>query len=83
MPRLDGFRVLHRIRAEPESQDTPVVMLTGHASPEDVGLASHLGADCYLTKPVPLDDVAVITRRLIESRAASNSVAEGAGSLAA
>ena len=67
MPRLDGLRVLHRLREEPDSRNTPVVMLTAHAHPEDVRLATQLGADCYLTKPVPYDEVAFVAQRLLDA----------------
>src|SRR5688572_3781711 len=52
MPQMDGFCVLHRVRHEPRLRNTLVVMLTGHAHPEDISLATQLGVDCYLTKPV-------------------------------
>lgn len=68
MPHMDGFRVLHRVRVEPRLRDTPVVMLSGHAHPEDISLASQLGVDCYLTKPMDLEEVALIARRLLEAR---------------
>ena len=67
MPRLDGFRVLHRVREEREMRDTAIIMLTGLTHPEDVSLATHLGVDCYLTKPIPPDEVAVVVRRLLRA----------------
>lgn len=68
MPLLDGLRVLHRVRESDETQLTPVVMLTGQAHPEDVALAARLGVDCYLTKPVTMDEVAIVVKRLLEAR---------------
>src|SRR5436853_7593547 len=51
MPRLDGFRVLNRIRTDPDLRDTLVVMLTAMADLHDMVLGLDIGADCYLTKP--------------------------------
>ena len=48
MPRLDGFEVLGRIRAESR---VPVLMLTVRSSEEDQVRGLDLGADDYLTKP--------------------------------
>jgi DNA-binding response OmpR family regulator len=48
MPRLDGFEVCRRIRAE---SNTPVIMLTVRNEDADVVGALRLGADDYVTKP--------------------------------
>lgn len=49
MPRLDGFQVLKRIRAE--GNNVPVIMLTAKAEIDDKVLGLDSGADDYLTKP--------------------------------
>ncbi|MFN7971008.1 MAG: response regulator transcription factor [Acidobacteriota bacterium] len=48
MPRLDGFEVLRRIRAQSEA---PVMMLTVRSGEEDHVHGLDLGADDYLCKP--------------------------------
>jgi DNA-binding response OmpR family regulator len=68
MPRVDGFRVLSRIRADPALRDTLVVMLTAKAEPEEMALGLDIGADCYLTKPFRPTEVAALVRRLLETR---------------
>jgi two-component system, cell cycle response regulator len=65
MPHVDGFRVLHRIRQDPEVRDMLVVMLTGHDSPENVRLGLELGADYYLAKPVHPEELSALIRRLL------------------
>jgi chemotaxis protein histidine kinase CheA/CheY-like chemotaxis protein len=47
MPKMDGFEVLRRIRAESE---IPVVMLSLRAAPEDQRRAASLGASAYVVK---------------------------------
>src|SRR5262245_39651833 len=56
MPKLDGFTVCQRIRAEPDWQGVRVIMLTarGRDVERDKGLA--LGADDYITKPFSTKD---------------------------
>jgi DNA-binding response OmpR family regulator len=48
MPRLDGFAVCRRIRAE---ADTPIILLTVRGEEDDIVHGLSLGADDYITKP--------------------------------
>jgi len=48
LPKLDGFKVLQRIR---EKSDVPVIMLTAKGEDMDRILGLEYGADDYLTKP--------------------------------
>jgi DNA-binding response OmpR family regulator len=67
MPRLDGYRVLNRIKSAAELQHTPVMMLTVKDEPEDVSLATSIGADYYMTKPFNPSDMASLVRRIFET----------------
>lgn len=56
MPGLDGIEACRRLRAEPATSETPIVMLTAHIGDDDEARAVAAGADRYLTKPFsPLD----------------------------
>ena len=55
MPRMDGREVLDAIKRDPALRRIPVVVLTTSASDEDVLQAYNLAANCYVTKPVDLD----------------------------
>lgn len=48
MPRLDGFAVCRRIRAQ---ADTPIILLTVRGEEDDIVHGLKLGADDYVTKP--------------------------------
>ena len=52
MPKMDGWTVLHALRADPELVDTPVIMISVK---NEQGLAFALGATDYLTKPIDWD----------------------------
>jgi CheY-like chemotaxis protein len=51
MPKLTGFEVLQNIRQEPETADTPVILLTSLTSRADMRKGMSHGADDYITKP--------------------------------
>ncbi len=48
LPRLDGFTVCQRIRAQ---ADTPILLLTVRGEEDDIVYGLQLGADDYITKP--------------------------------
>ena len=66
MPRMDGFRVLSKMRAAEQTMFIPVVILTSSVHPEDVRSAYGLGANGYLDKlsdEVPWDEMVRTTAR--------------------
>lgn len=63
MPGLDGYRVLHRIKSNPETADISVIMLTVKDQPDDVMLGMTVGADYYIPKPFNANDIASLVRR--------------------
>lgn len=64
MPDKDGREVLREIRADPDLNDMPVVVLTGSQAEEDRCFAEDLGAVCYVTKPVDLQQFSKIVQSL-------------------
>ena len=55
LPKKDGREVLAEIKADERLKMIPVVVLTTSASQEDVIRAYGSHANCYITKPVDLD----------------------------
>ncbi len=51
MPRLDGFALLRRLRAEAKTQGIPVILLSARAGEESRVEGLEAGADDYLVKP--------------------------------
>jgi CheY-like chemotaxis protein len=66
MPRVDGFTVLEKIKADPELRRLPVVMLTTSRRDEDVSRAYREGAATYIPKPVGLGDLETFVKRFEE-----------------
>jgi CheY-like chemotaxis protein len=55
LPRMDGRELLAKIKTDPELLRIPVVILTTSKSEEDIITSYNLHANCYITKPVDLD----------------------------
>lgn len=55
LPKKDGREVLAEIKADERLKKIPVVVLTTSEAPEDVARAYGQHANCYVTKPVDLD----------------------------
>lgn len=63
MPQMDGFETLKNLKANPETRDIPVIMLTAKAQDADVFRGWQSGVDCYLTKPFnPLELLSFVKR---------------------
>jgi two-component system, sensor histidine kinase and response regulator len=52
MPLMDGLALLEKIRAEPNLNHLPVMMLTGHEDIASIDRAYSLGSNAFVTKPV-------------------------------
>ena len=64
MPRVDGVEVLRQLKADPKTDQLPVVMLTTTDDPREVKRCYEAGCGCYVTKPVEYDRFVEAVRRL-------------------
>jgi two-component system, OmpR family, alkaline phosphatase synthesis response regulator PhoP len=68
MPKISGFEVCKRLRANPESRDTAVLMLTALDQPSDIERAVEAGTDDFLTKPINKNELLLRVRAVLRSR---------------
>jgi len=55
LPRKDGRQVLEEIKSDERFKRIPVMVLTTSSAEEDILRSYNLHANCYITKPVDLD----------------------------
>ena len=71
MPGIDGFEVLRRLRANPETADIAIVILSALNSNEDIVKGFDMGANDFITKPIIMEKLlnCVVTQfKLIEAK---------------
>jgi len=68
MPKLSGFEVCKRLRADPRTRPTAVLMITALDQASDVERAVDIGTDDFVTKPINKTDLLKRVRALLESR---------------
>ena len=66
LPRKDGREVLEEIKADRNLRSIPVVVLTTSQAEQDIVTAYKLHANCYIQKPVDLDQFWTIVRAIEE-----------------
>ena len=52
LPKIDGFALLKRLRAEERTRRLPVVIVSSFTRDQDVARGMELGADDYIVKPL-------------------------------
>ncbi len=60
MPNMDGYEFVKRIRAIPEYEDLPIIMISTESEAQDKQRGFDAGANVYIIKPTPPE-------RLVES----------------
>ena len=73
LPGIDGFEICHRLRAEPETAQLPILMLSAKAQEIDKATGLKMGADDYLTKPADPSEIVSRVETLLAQRTASRS----------
>ena len=64
LPKKDGREVLSEIKGDEELRAIPVVILTTSKAEEDVLKSYNLHANCYVTKPVDLEQFIVVVKSI-------------------
>ncbi len=74
MPRLDGFGLLRALRARPDTESLPVILLSARAGEESRVEGLSVGADDYLVKPFAARELIARVRSHLERGRAQQQV---------
>lgn len=66
LPLKNGHEVLQLIKHDDRTRHIPVIMLTTSSSERDIELSYKNHANCYITKPVEIDDFIAVVRKIEE-----------------
>ena len=64
LPKKNGREVLFEIKADDQLKRIPVIVMTTSKAEQDVMRAYNLNANCYVTKPVDLDEFLRVVRSI-------------------
>jgi two-component system, cell cycle response regulator DivK len=68
MPRMDGFEMVRRLRAMPETSHVPVVAVTAHDGPREMERAREVGCDGVVPKPCLPETLASVIEEWVGGR---------------
>jgi DNA-binding response OmpR family regulator len=68
MPKLSGFEVCKRLKADPATAATAVLMVTALDQPTDVARAVDAGTDDFLTKPINKAELVLRVKALVAAK---------------
>ena len=64
LPKKDGREVLEELKRDTDLRRIPVVVLTTSAAESDISRSYQLHANCFITKPLDLDDFFSVVRSI-------------------
>ncbi len=70
LPGIDGFEICHRLRAEPQTAQLPILMLSAKAQEVDKATALKVGADDYISKPWCRSELVTKIATMLEQKSA-------------
>ncbi len=73
MPEMDGYQLLRELRQLPEMESVPAIALTGYGRTADVERAHAEGFAEHLTKPIDIDELLQIVKRLTDETGVNSS----------
>ncbi|MCK4274797.1 MAG: response regulator [Dehalococcoidales bacterium] len=72
LPGMDGFEICHRLRAETDTAQLPILMFSAKAQEVDKDTGLKVGADDYLPKPAaPVEIVSRVEKLLAKKKRAA------------
>ncbi|MDP2928750.1 MAG: response regulator [Candidatus Omnitrophota bacterium] len=68
MPKIDGYEVLRRVKADPKTKNIPIIVLTARTQNKDIDQAKTLNADSFIAKPFEPSQLLGEIERLLGDR---------------
>lgn len=68
LPKLDGLKAVAQIRANPNTQNIPILAATAKAMPGDREKCLAAGCDDYIAKPFTHIELGAIVTKLLDAR---------------
>ncbi len=72
LPGLDGFEICDRLKNSEATSQVPILMLSAKARKADKSMASELGVDAYLAKPIDSPEFFSSIKKLLKDKPAQN-----------
>src|ERR1700722_2093580 len=76
LPQMSGLDALERIRKDEAVKDTPIIVISGHASVSDAVSAIKLGASDFFEKPLNRERVLVSVKNVLDAEKTRRALAE-------
>ncbi len=73
MPRMDGFELIARIRADPRHKSLPVIVVSGDTDPRTPERLAGIGVDAFFPKPYSPAQVRLKLEQLLDAKSAELS----------
>ncbi len=67
LPKMDGWEVARRLKADPALKAIPIIALTAYAMEGDEARALEAGCDAYVAKPILPKDLRAMVRGVLET----------------
>lgn len=65
LPKQNGFQLCRRLKQMEQTQNIPIILMSGKNTPLDKRWGMQQGADMYLTKPFNKDELVASVRSLL------------------
>lgn len=83
MPRMNGYELCRRLRAEPMLQAVPIILVTAKAGSEAAVEGLEVGADDYVTKPFSMEELEARIAAQLRAKTVESQLSERETRLAA
>ncbi|MBF0455427.1 MAG: response regulator [Magnetococcales bacterium] len=74
MPKMDGYEVCRRLKADEETRNIPVVFTTANTDTEEIIKGLQAGASYYLTKPIDIKMLKAVVKSVLTDQDAFRSI---------